>query len=136
MDAVVHFFQPLDLHPVVDHFTVALLIVGVLTDLVASLFPLRNWIRYMALTLMILGFALMIWFAGLYPRAKHLRLAGALLFLGIALDVLQGVATTTRTFDLFDIQADAVGIAVALALAYWLLEGWCQRLERFTIRSA
>jgi len=55
MDAVVHFFQPLDLHPVVDHFTVALLIVGVLTDLIASLFPLRNWIRYMALTLMILG---------------------------------------------------------------------------------
>jgi len=55
MDAVVHFLQPLDLHPVVDHFTVALLIVGVLTDLVASLFPLRNWIRYMALTLMILG---------------------------------------------------------------------------------
>jgi VanZ family protein len=81
-------------------------------------------------------FALMIWFAGLYPRAKHLRLAGALLFLGIALDVLQGVATKTRSFELLDIAADAVGIAVALALASWLLEGWCQRLERFTIRSA
>jgi len=25
---------------------------------------------------------------------------------------------------------------VALALAFWLLEGWCQRLERLTIRSA
>ena len=81
-------------------------------------------------------FALMIWFAGLYPRAKHARVAGALLFLGIALDVLQGAVTTTRTFDLLDIAADAVGIAVALALAFWLLEGWCQRLERFTIRSA
>jgi VanZ family protein len=81
-------------------------------------------------------FVLMIWFAGLYPRAKHLRLAGALLFLGTALDVLQGTATRTRTFDLLDIAADAVGIAVALALAFWLLEGWCQRLERFTIRSA
>lgn len=55
MDAVVHFLQPLDLHPVVDHFTVALLFVGVLIDLVASLFPMRSWIRYMALTLMILG---------------------------------------------------------------------------------
>ncbi|HTR61136.1 MAG TPA: DUF2231 domain-containing protein [Candidatus Binataceae bacterium] len=55
MDAVVHFLQPLDLHPVVDHFTVALLIVGVLVDLVASLFPTRSWMRYMALTLMILG---------------------------------------------------------------------------------
>jgi len=48
-------------------------------------------------------FVLMMWFGGLYPRAKHLSVAGALLFLGIALDVLQGVATTTRTFDLFDI---------------------------------
>ena len=81
-------------------------------------------------------FAMMIWFAGLYPRAKHLRVAGALLFLGIALDILQGTATTTRNFELLDIAADAVGIAVALGLAYWLLEGWCQRLEHFTIRSA
>ena len=55
MNAVVHFLQPLDLHPVVDHFTVALLMVGVLMDLIGSLFPLRSWIRYMALTLMILG---------------------------------------------------------------------------------
>ncbi len=81
-------------------------------------------------------FALMIWFGGLYPRVKYLRIAGALLLLGIALDVLQGTMTTTRSFELLDIAADAIGIAVALALASWLLEGWCQRLERFTIRSA
>ena len=55
MDAVVHFLQPLDLHPVIDHFTVALLMVGVLIDLIASLFPVRAWLRYMALTLMVLG---------------------------------------------------------------------------------
>lgn len=55
MDAVVHFLQPLDLHPVIDHFSVALLITGVFIDLIASLFPLRSWLRYMALTLMILG---------------------------------------------------------------------------------
>jgi uncharacterized membrane protein len=55
MDAVVHFLQPLDLHPVADHFTVALLMVGVLIDLIASLFPLRAWLRYTALTLMVLG---------------------------------------------------------------------------------
>jgi hypothetical protein len=76
------------------------------------------------------------WFGGLYPRVKHLSVGAALLFLGISLDVLQGVATTTRTFDLLDIAADAVGILVALALSFSLLEGWCQRLERFTIRSA
>ncbi|HKF28787.1 MAG TPA: DUF2231 domain-containing protein [Candidatus Binataceae bacterium] len=55
MDAVAHFLTPLDLHPVIDHFTVALLMVGVLIDLIASLFPVRAWLRYMALTLMVLG---------------------------------------------------------------------------------
>ncbi|HVN64815.1 MAG TPA: DUF2231 domain-containing protein [Candidatus Binataceae bacterium] len=45
----------LQLHPVADHFTVALLFVGVAIDLVANLAPTRAWLRYMALTLMILG---------------------------------------------------------------------------------
>jgi uncharacterized membrane protein len=54
MDAL-QFLQPYDLHPVIDHFSVALLITGVVIDLVASLFPLRSWIRYTALLLMILG---------------------------------------------------------------------------------
>ena len=47
--------QRWDLHPVVDHFTIGLLIIGVLIDLVASLAPTRTWLRYMALTLMVLG---------------------------------------------------------------------------------
>ncbi|MGA7873543.1 MAG: DUF2231 domain-containing protein [Candidatus Binatus sp.] len=55
MDSVVKFLQPLDLHPVADHFTVALLIVAVLIDLVASAAPNRLWLRYTALTLMVLG---------------------------------------------------------------------------------
>jgi uncharacterized membrane protein len=55
MDSVVKFLQPYQLHPVIDHFTVALLIVAVLIDLVASLAPNRIWLRYTALTLMILG---------------------------------------------------------------------------------
>lgn len=55
MDKIVAFLTPLDLHPVADHFTIGLLIVGVLIDLVASLAPTRIWVRYTALTLMILG---------------------------------------------------------------------------------
>jgi uncharacterized membrane protein len=55
MNAFLATLQRWDLHPVVDHFTVSLLIVGVLIDLVASLAPTRTWLRYMALTLMILG---------------------------------------------------------------------------------
>ena len=55
MEAAVATLQRLDLHPVVDHFTLGLLLVGILIDLVASTAPTRLWLRYMALTLMILG---------------------------------------------------------------------------------
>jgi len=55
MDQVVKILQPYQLHPVVDHFSVALLFVAVLIDLVASMSPTRIWLRYTALTLMVLG---------------------------------------------------------------------------------
>jgi uncharacterized membrane protein len=55
MDSVVKFLQPWQLHPVVDHFTIGLLIVAVLIDLVASAAPTRIWLAYTALTLTILG---------------------------------------------------------------------------------
>ena len=55
MDSVVKFLQPWQLHQVVDHFTVALLIVAVLIDLVASAAPTRIWLQYTALLLIILG---------------------------------------------------------------------------------
>jgi uncharacterized membrane protein len=55
MDSVVKFLQPYQLHPVVDHFSVALLFTAVLIDLIASLAPNRIWLRYTAVTLMILG---------------------------------------------------------------------------------
>ncbi len=74
-------------------------------------------------------FVLMVWFGGLYPRSKHLRIAVALLGLGVALDLLQGL-TATRSLDIFDIAANTVGLVLGLALSTSLLEGWCQRLER------
>jgi len=55
MQGFIGIFKHAQLHPFVDHFTVALLIVGVLADLAASILPARLWLRYMALTLMILG---------------------------------------------------------------------------------
>jgi uncharacterized membrane protein len=55
MDEVVKFLQPLQLHPVIDHFTVGLLFTAVVIDLFGSLAPQRMWIRYTALTLMVLG---------------------------------------------------------------------------------
>jgi uncharacterized membrane protein len=57
MQAFVETVKAWQLHPAVDHFTVALIVVGILVDLVASIFASRTWLRYMALTLMIVGTA-------------------------------------------------------------------------------
>ncbi|MFZ0887158.1 MAG: DUF2231 domain-containing protein, partial [Candidatus Binataceae bacterium] len=55
MEGVEQLISGWQLHPVADHFTIALLTIAILVDLVSSLQPERAWIRHMALTLMILG---------------------------------------------------------------------------------
>jgi uncharacterized membrane protein len=55
MQSVIETLKAWQPHPFVDHFTVALILLGIVTDLVASIFSARLWIRYMALTLMIVG---------------------------------------------------------------------------------
>lgn len=72
---------------------------------------------------------LMIWFAGLYERRRHVVIALGVLALGAGLDVLQG-AVSSRSFEWFDIAANGVGVAVGLGLSLWLLGGWCARIER------
>ena len=74
-------------------------------------------------------FLLMVWFAGLYPRARHLRIGLLLVGLGLALDIAQA-PLETRQFDLLDVAANTGGILLALALSRLLLEGWCGRVER------
>jgi VanZ family protein len=74
-------------------------------------------------------FLLMVWFAGLYSRRRHIWIALGLLALGFALDSLQ-LTTKTRHFDLRDVAANGFGILAGLMLSVWLLEGWCQRIER------
>ena len=55
MANVLAWITSLQIHPVVDHFSIALIVVAVIIDLAATLVPNRIWMRYMALTLMILG---------------------------------------------------------------------------------
>jgi uncharacterized membrane protein len=55
MQSVIETLKAWQLHPFVDHFTVALILIGILMDLAGSIFSARLWIRYMALTLMIAG---------------------------------------------------------------------------------
>lgn len=79
-------------------------------------------------------FALMLWFAGLYSRARHyLAIAAILISLGMCLDMLQGTIAT-RQFDLLDIAANALGVISGFLIAAFAVGGWCQRLERWIIR--
>ncbi len=55
MQGLLDTIQQWHIHPVADHFTVAILIVAVAADLVASLFSTRLWLRYAALALMVVG---------------------------------------------------------------------------------
>jgi uncharacterized membrane protein len=57
MQALVETIKAWQPHPAVDHFTIALVIVGILTDVVASTMPSRSWPRTTALTLMVAGAA-------------------------------------------------------------------------------
>jgi uncharacterized membrane protein len=55
MEGVEKLLSGLQLHPIADHFSISLLTVAILFDLVASVFPARAWLRNTALSLMILG---------------------------------------------------------------------------------
>jgi uncharacterized membrane protein len=55
MEDLERLLQRWQLHPVADHFTIALLTAAIIFDLVASIFPARAWLRHSALTLMIVG---------------------------------------------------------------------------------
>jgi VanZ family protein len=72
---------------------------------------------------------LMLWFSGLYRRSLYLAIGAVLLTLGVGLDFLQSF-TRTRSLDWHDMVANAAGVVLGLVLAFYLLGGWCQRLER------
>jgi len=66
-------------------------------------------------TLAYLG--MMVWFAQLYPRRRHVWWGLGFIALGIALEYLQGWSGY-RDFEYLDMVADATGVA-----AGWLLGG-------------
>jgi hypothetical protein len=72
---------------------------------------------------------LMLWFAGLYRRERHWIIAALIFALGFALDLAQA-GTSSRSFELADVAANAGGILVGFALAFTLFEGWCRRFEQ------
>jgi VanZ family protein len=78
--------------------------------------------------------ALMLWFANLYETlTRRSMLAIGFVALGIALEFVQGW-TGYRTFEVADMAADALGVAVGWALAPPRLPNFLQRIEKF-VRS-
>lgn len=71
---------------------------------------------------------LMLWFAGLYARNRHGWIALVVLTLGLGLEIIQS-QLSYRSFDPFDLLANALGVAVGFVLSFWVLAGWCQWLE-------
>jgi len=73
-------------------------------------------------------FFLTSWFVGFIKTGKYLILGIVILVFSFAIEVVQGLSKY-RQFEWLDLLANGVGIAVALALGYWLLKGWSQKLE-------
>jgi VanZ family protein len=69
------------------------------------------------------------WFCGLYPRSSWWKIAAAFLFFGAAIEVAQGVFTTTRAMEFNDWVADGAGIVVALLLSRFGLANWSCFIE-------
>jgi hypothetical protein len=72
---------------------------------------------------------LMVSFAGLYRRGLYPIVAVVLLLLGLSLDLLQ-MLTESRSFDWRDVAMNCAGVVAGLLLSWWLLGGWCQRVEQ------
>lgn len=75
---------------------------------------------------------LTIWFAGLYPRNRYLLIAGALVVLGIGIEIAQGAMHLGRTADIRDVFANSIGIMIGLVLAFAGLGGWAQWIDGWT----
>jgi uncharacterized membrane protein len=55
MEDLVATLKTWQLHPIINHFTIAILTIAILSDLISSIFSSRTWMRHMALSLTVLG---------------------------------------------------------------------------------
>jgi VanZ family protein len=75
-------------------------------------------------------YGMTVWFGGLIRERSYWRLAGWMLLFGASIEVAQGVMGLGRDADVMDFAADAVGVAIALAMVYLGLGSWTERIER------
>jgi len=104
--------------------TAAVIIGSLVPSPVLSAIPVRDKLLHAVAYLV-----LMVSFAGFYRRSLYPTVAALLLALGVSLELLQGL-TDTRSADWRDMAMNSAGVAAGLVLSWWLLGGWCQRIER------
>ena len=79
----------------------------------------------------VLGFfGLTLWFTGIYRRQHYAWLGIAMLVFGGVTELLQESLSRSRSGDVMDLLADAIGIALAIATALLGGERWCELVER------
>ena len=80
-----------------------------------------------------IGYALLtLWFAGIYPKASYWKVGGAMVALGIAIEIAQGAMPFGRQMDIRDVGANSIGIVIGLMLALIGVGGWAQKIEAWT----
>ena len=104
--------------------TAAVIIGSLIPGPVVAAIPVRDKMLHAVAYLV-----LMVSFAGLYRRSLYPAVAAALLVLGVSLELLQRL-TETRSADWRDMAMNSAGVAAGLVLSWWLLGGWCQRVEQ------
>ncbi|MEM7611352.1 MAG: VanZ family protein [Pseudomonadota bacterium] len=75
-------------------------------------------------------FGLALWFAGVYRREYYVWVVLALLAFGALTEYLQFAFTRSRSGDLVDFAADAIGIALAMVVALLGADRWCAFIEK------
>jgi len=75
-------------------------------------------------------FGLTLWFSGLVRLRRFAWLSLWMLVLGGGIEIAQGTMGWGRDMDIHDFYADAIGVAIALALALGGLHSWPRMVER------
>ena len=74
--------------------------------------------------------ALSAWFLALVERARYRSVVTAMLAFGALIEVAQYLMPYGRRAEWADMGADALGIAMGLALSLAIRDSWLQRFER------
>jgi len=80
--------------------------------------------------------ALAFWFGSIVVRRRYLLLVVALMCFGVCIELLQGQMGWGRQADLFDLGANATGIAVGMLLALTPLGRWALWIESWQRQTA